>query len=97
MEPFAAYGIGQTVTVGASTTSTNAPLPIRGGDVRVYNATDAIAFVEFAGSAAPVATSADIPIPPGGVEVFSIAGASHVAVILAAGTGNVYFTPGRGL
>lgn len=97
VDPFTAYGNGQTVTVAASTSSAAGTLPITSSDVRVYNATDAIAFVKFSNAAAPTATSADIPIPPGGVEVFGANGAKYVGVILASSSGNVYFTSGRGI
>ena len=97
IEPFAAYGNGQTVKIAASDTSASGVLPITSADVRVYNATAVVAFIRFSGAANPEATTSDIPIPPGGVEVFSANGAKYVAVILDSDTGDVYFTAGRGI
>lgn len=98
--PFAPLAHGNTVTVSASTTSAAGTLPaaiVGGCDLRVHNATTAIAFVRWQNAAAPTATTDDIPIPAGGVEVFEANSAAYVAVILSAGTGNVYFTVGRGI
>lgn len=97
--PFAPYAHGNTVKVSGSTTSAAGTLPSLNGsqDLRIYNASSAIAFVRWQNASGPTATTSDIPIPAGGVEVFEANGAQYVAVILSTGTGDVYFTSGRGL
>jgi hypothetical protein len=66
-----------------------------GRTCRVYNATSAVCFIKFGGSTV-TATTADMPIPPGAVEVFSIGDATYIAGITGGGTGTLYATPGFG-
>jgi hypothetical protein len=88
-----------TVAVAASTTNATGSLgtvPSTGTfQVRVYNACTTTAFIDFDG----VATTSNMPMPAGIVEVLTLAGGtSSVGVILASGSGcSVYFTVGRGL
>lgn len=95
-----------TANIAATTTSANVALPIgcppTGSErpqVRVYNSGTTLAFIAF-GDSSVAATASSIPIPPGAsipVEKFSVPfGATHVACILASGTGTVYFTSGFG-
>ncbi len=82
-----------TVTVAATTSSAAAVLPASDA-ILVFNSTSAIAFVAIGGA---TATSAGTPIPSGGRQLF--AGGLYVtsaAVILASGSGSVYFTAGQG-
>lgn len=95
---------GKTVSLSASVSSSAASVAIAGAGrpnttVRVYNAGAAAVFVEM-GDSTVVATLANgMPIPAGGVEVFSIGGATHAAAVTASGaTANmVYVTPGEGI
>ena len=93
----------KTAWVAASTTSAN--IAITGNQVQVANSSSAYAFVIF-GNANTVTASAgsagtqttDYPVAPGGVVVMTISQfTTYVAVVLASGTGAVYFTPGVGL
>lgn len=89
-----------TKTISGSTTSASATFTSadQGGDcLRIFNSTTAIAFVKY-GKGAQTATSADLPIAPGAVEVIGISeGVDTVAVILSTGTGSVYVNKGTGL
>ena len=94
-----------TVNIAATTSSQNVAQNIGSNgvgerpQVRVYNGGTTLAFINF-GDAAVTATASHIPIPPGAsipVEKFSVPfGATHVACILASGSGTVYFTSGFG-
>lgn len=89
-----------TNTISGSTTSASATWGAadQGGDcIRVFNSTTAIAYIKY-GKGAQTATSADLPIAPGGVEVIGVSdGVDTVAVLLSTGTGSVYVTKGTGL
>lgn len=89
-----------TLTISGSTTTASAAWGAsqNAGDcLRVFNSTTAIAFIHY-GNGAQTATTADIPIAPGAVEVIQVGGyADTVAVILSTGTGSVYVTKGSGL
>jgi hypothetical protein len=69
--------------------------------VRVYNAGTATVWIAFGDDTVTASATADIPIGPGGTEVFSVeapgAKPLNVAAIAAAATGVIYFTPGAGL
>lgn len=87
-----------TATVAASTASANAviPLPQQGSSLRIFNAGAGIGFCRT-GVGAQVAVVTDIPIAPNSVEVIRIPdGHDNFAVILSAGTQNVYITKGEG-
>jgi hypothetical protein len=82
-----------TVTVAATTSSVAVVLPPSDA-ILVFNSTSAVAFVVI-GSAN--ATSAGTPVPAGGRQLFG--GGPYVAsaaVVLANGSGSVYFTAGQG-
>lgn len=89
-----------TKTVSASTTSASATWADndKAGDcLRVFNNTTAVAFLKY-GLGTQTATTANIAIAPGAVEVIMIGEAADtVAVILSTGTGSVYLTKGSGL
>lgn len=89
-----------TKTVSASTTSASATWADndKAGDcLRVFNNTTAVAFLKY-GIGAQTATTANIAIAPGAVEVIAVGDATDtVAVILSTGTGSVYLTKGSGL
>lgn len=91
----------QTATTSSAATALT--VPGEGGvaatpgarTARVYNAGLVAVFIQF-GDSSVVATVAKMPIPPGAVEVFTIAGATYFAAITASSTADVYVTPGRG-
>lgn len=93
--------LGNNVAIAASTTSATGALPgfdatRVGSTVRVYNATASAAFFR-SGAGAQTAVATDTFIAPGSTEVFSLApGVTDVAVILASGSGTVYFQRGGG-
>lgn len=95
MKPFTLGGA--TTTVAASTTSADESISTKGRtQVLVTNAAAALAYIK-SGIGAQTATSADTPVLASSAQVFSIP-SNHdtVAVLLASGTGNVYFTVGIG-
>lgn len=65
--------------------------------MRVYNAGTAVVFVRW-GTGAQTATTADMPVVPGAVEVFAKAPADDTfAGITASSTATVYITCGEGI
>lgn len=82
-----------TVTVAASTTAAQATgLPIT-DSILVFNETAAVAFVIIGPGNA---STGNTPIAAGGRQLFMGSLGSTASVILASGTGNVYFTAGNG-
>ena len=94
-------GLGNNVAVAATTASAAGSLPgadatLSGESVRVYNATASAAFFR-SGAGAQTALATDAFIAPGSTEVFSLSPeTSNVGVLLASGTGTVYFQRGAG-
>jgi hypothetical protein len=83
-----------TATAAASTTSASVTLPANADSILVFNATAAVAFVAIGVSTATVANT---PVPAGTRQLFdSSPYVTSAAVILASGTGSVYFTAGLG-
>ena len=84
-----------TMAVTATSSETTA-LRDQGNQVRLYNAGPNVAFIRF-GVTALTATTADMPIPAGAVEVLTKGGASRAAAICAGtGTATLYLTVGEG-
>lgn len=83
-----------TQTVVASTTTATCAVSASAPSLRIVNASGATAFLRF-GTA--TATSSDVPMLNGTVEVFA-GGVDRVDVILIAGAagGSVYITEGTG-
>lgn len=78
-----------TTSAGDSTRISN----ITDACVRVYNATNAIVFVNFNAAA----TTAKMPIAPGAVEIFQCTPlVTTIQAITAGGTGTIYATAGVG-
>jgi hypothetical protein len=98
--PFQAFGIG-TASASATTSSAATALTLpsqvpKRTQVRVYNAGSVTAFILF-GTSGVTATTGNMPVPAGAVEVLSVPeGTTHVATITASGTATVYFTAGEG-
>ena len=94
--------LGSTVNVAATTSTGNVELSavghLGGFEVRVYNAGQNLAFVNFGSSnAVTAATTTGIPLAPGVPEVFTVnPSVTHMAAITAAGSATVYATSGRG-
>jgi hypothetical protein len=62
--------------------------------VLVFNSTAAVAFVQMGGG---TATATSTPVPAGGRQLFAAGPYSTPpSVVLASGTGTVYFTAGSG-
>lgn len=88
-----------TVKLAATTTTgrvqfTAATRVSPDASVRLYNDGSTPVFVEFGGSTVTAALASGMPVPPGGAETFNPRGGTHVAGITAAGTADLYATPG---
>lgn len=88
--------IGATVTLSATTTSSNIAIDSGGGDkVRVVNTGTVPVFIGFGMTAPTVTVANGCAVAAGeGVELFKGA-AKFVGVITASGTATVYVTPGQ--
>lgn len=85
-----------TVNIVASSTTASAALDVFSSAVRVANTGTVPVFIRFGGSAV-VATTGNMPVLPGTVEVFTKGAYDRVAAITASGTATIYFTAGEGL
>jgi len=103
MEPFHPVD-DATTTLAAGTTSVRAAIkkrPTGEFQIRIHNAAAALCFYRI-GDDAVTATSTDVPLPSGAIEVVTLDNPdadpeTHIAAILASGTGSVYVTTGGGL
>jgi hypothetical protein len=103
MEPFHPAD-DATATISATTTTARAAIkkrPAGAFQVRVHNAAAALCFYRI-GDAAVSASAGDIPLPAGAVEVVTVDNPAadpetHVAAVLASGSGSIYVTTGVGL
>ena len=84
-----------TVSIGATTTSSNAS--IGKGIQRVHNAGSVTAFLAF-GTSDVAATSTGLPLPAGIVELLNAESNTYAAAICstAGGTATIYLTKGEG-
>lgn len=94
-----------SVRVDASTTSKRVAMPAEGRHVRIFNNTASVAWVTPGGStvtsAFPAADTAGpgFPVAAGSVELFRDDPRNtntHIAIVLASGTGTVNVTVGEG-
>ena len=94
-----------SIRVDSSTTSKRVALPTSATNIRIYNNTSSLAWINIGGSTVTAAIPAvdtagpGFPVAPGTVENFteSVDGSlTHIAVILASGTGIVNVTVGEG-
>jgi hypothetical protein len=98
--PFAPY-TANTAALSATTSTARVALnrqtngPQGAITCRIHNAHSSVVFIKF-GDSAVDATTSSMPIPAGGVEVFSIGDSTHVAGITGTGSGTVYATCGMG-
>jgi len=95
----------QSVRIDSSTTSKRVALPANSTNIRIYNNTTSMAWIVFGNSsvtaAIPAADTASVgfPVAPNSVENFTETvdgSATHIAVVLLAGTGFVNVTCGEG-
>lgn len=90
-----------TISVTNSSSATAIPIPSTSPGsltVRVYNAGAQTVFIKFGlGGAITASSTADMPIPNGNTETFSIGASDHIAAITASSTATLYVTPGRGV
>lgn len=86
-----------TLRVAATATSAGGAISQDSNQLRIYNLGPNKVFVRW-GSGAQTALTTDLPIPPGGVEVFTVGtGRTNVAAICdASETATVFFTTGEG-
>lgn len=94
-----------SIRVDCSTVSKRVALPADATNVRFFNNTGAVAWVNIGNSGVTAAIPAldtagpGFPIAPGSVEAFTESpngGATHVAIVLSSGTGVVNVTAGEG-
>lgn len=95
-QPFRPSG-GATVNIDVSSSSQRVALT-SGEQQRIMNNGSATVWLKF-GDSSVTATTSDIPV---GATPFTEVqspppGTTHVAVIAAAATGKIYFTPGTGI
>lgn len=95
----------QSIRVDCSTTSKRVALPANTTNVRIYNETTSVAWVLLGNSSVVAAIPAldtagpGFAVAPASVENFTETvdgGATHIAIILATGTGVVNVTCGEG-
>lgn len=100
----AAFSPKAASTVSLAATATTSSVAVNTGETakskkwRIFNAGPNTVRVEFGPSAVTAVLGTAMPIPSGGVEVFSPGGATHLAGICAASeTATVFITPGEGI
>lgn len=91
------FGNGRTVTATTSSVSATAftGIDIANTEIYVFNSGTGIAFARW-GVGAQTATTADVPLPPGSVQVFNKGSADNFAAISATGSNAVLIITGRG-
>jgi hypothetical protein len=88
---------GATVVLSATTATAAAslaPWTLSGGSLRVTNASNNLAFIQFGGTGASV--TGGMPILPNSVELFTVGDKETSVSTIAVGTAALYFTPGQG-
>ncbi|MBA9067433.1 sugar/nucleoside kinase (ribokinase family) [Methylobacterium sp. RAS18] len=94
--------VDRSTALLAATTASGAnriALKRAGGEaqhVRLHNPGPSMLFVRF-GDSTVTATTADLPLPVGAVEVLDTTGATHVDAVTASGSSLLYATCGKGL
>lgn len=99
MKPFLENGNGNVQVVAEAGQSRTIELINRGTSphVRVYNDSDFVAVVRFVSDPdAKISVLDGIPVLAANGEILSCGNASHVAVIMAAGSGRIWFNCGEG-
>ena len=86
-----------TSSISASTTSGRVALQGTGKAVRIYNAGLVPVFIQM-GNSSVAATTSNVPIAAGAVEVFGLNNnITHIAAIVASSTSAVYLTRGEAI
>ncbi|HQT87971.1 MAG TPA: hypothetical protein PK677_05385 [Acidiphilium sp.] len=86
-----------TVVIGASAAAASIALPPGGSSMLVYNSTTSVAFIRFGMVGDTTAQISDTPVPPGARMLFDAGRlVTTASVVLASGTGSVFFTRGDG-
>ena len=104
MKPFTPAPAGTSSIAATTSSGLRAAIrqqPTGSHQLRLFNAGPNTAFWTF-GDGAVSATTADIPLPAGAIEVVTLsnpsgAPTSHVSAITASGTATLYLTTGQGL
>lgn len=93
-------GATKSIAVTASSGSVAIPDSDSGVDIRIYNADTQVVFISTGGGSA-TATTSDLPIAPGAIEVLHferVAGPRYMAAIgTADNSASIYFTAGAGI
>lgn len=87
---------GTTSNMTASSVSANVAISANAPSLVISNEGAVTVYVKFGADSTVVATTSDLPILAGSVQVFGKGGASYVAAVTASSTAKVYFTPGYG-
>jgi hypothetical protein len=90
--------VAQTVSINVGASSANVQVTTGTGltQVRVMNNGTATTWLRFGTDNTVAATTSNLPVGPGTIEVFSVPAPVWVAAIAAGSTGLIYFTPGEG-
>lgn len=104
MKPFTPAIAGTSSIAVTTSTGLRAAIkqqPTGSHQLRLYNAGPSTVFWAF-GDAAATASTSDIPLPSGAIEVITLSNPSnapvtHVSAITASGTATFYLTTGQGL
>lgn len=101
MLPFSPGGATANINVSSSNQAVLVTNQRGEVQIRVMNNGSATAWIAFGGNAVAASLNTGIPVPSGGVEVFTVVAPYqdniYAAAIAAGSTGNIYFTPGAGI
>jgi len=90
------FVIGPTATLSATTSSSRVQMGSAGAQIRIASpSANAIVYIAF-GDSSVVATTSDMPLLPGTVEMFTIVPGQYIAGITASGSATLSITSGRG-
>jgi|SRR4051794_38365701 hypothetical protein len=94
VSPFRPTG---TVSIAASTVSSNTRLTGGGDTVVVTNTSSALAYIKFSSDITVTATTTDMPILPSSRLILSVNSLiSYAAAIIPSGSGTILFSRGDG-
>lgn len=85
-----------TTTLSATTVSSNVTVSSSSNNVMISNAGSVTVFIKFGSDSSVTATTGDLPVLGGTVQVFSKGGTSYIAGITGTGSATVYVTGGDG-
>jgi hypothetical protein len=98
--PINGAGAALSATTTSASTTFTAGTPagtntVQATDLMIYNSGAVPGFCRW-GVGAQTAVTADVPIPPGTVQVFFKGTSDTVACVLGSGTATIYVMPGNG-